>query len=536
MNYKHLIENEFKKNNKYKVAMYVRLSREDEDKNSIYDASESIVNQKSFITAFANEHGFNIVETYCDDGISGTTFDRPDFNRMIHDIETKKINMVITKDLSRFGRDYSKTGYYIENYFPSRNIRFIAINDGYDSNLESSNNDMVPFKTVFNDMYARDISTKVKTALRTKQKNGEYIGTSAPFGYMKNPDRKGHLIPDPVSSKYVKKMFELYLSGYNLLRIANYLTEHKIPTPSEYSKVKNTQKYIKGLWNEKSVKFILSNEVYIGHTIQHKKKKVNYKVHKQIDIPKTEWIKVENTHQPIISKSDFEAVAQILKKRYFHKEPKVIHLLSGFLFCGHCGAPVTYVSQYAKGKYYTCCSTAKRTRKELNLCQTSLIHEDILNKYVLDSLRDICYKYLNIDKLATDCKNNNTNIVMANLLKDEQRVKEQLEENKAISFNLYKDKVSGAITLEQYNSFTDNLELENKRYQERLSNIQADLQKFNLQIEDTTRIKKIIQSFLSFENPDRDILALLIDKVVIDLDKTITIYYNFTNPEVKKLT
>ena len=533
--YKHLNENEFEKSKKYKVAMYLRLSREDEDKESIYDASESIINQKNFITSFAEENGFNIVDIYCDDGISGTTFDRPDFNRMIQDIEAKKINMVITKDLSRFGRDYSKTGYYIENYFPSKNVRFIAINDGYDSNQENSNNDMVPFKTVFNDMYARDISGKVRTALKTKQKNGEYIGTSAPFGYMKNPNQKGQLIPDPTSSKYVQKIFELYLSGYSLLKISNYLTEHKIPTPSEYSKIKNTQKYIKGLWNEKSVRFILTNEVYLGHTIQNKKKKVNYKLKKQIELQKNEWIKVENTHQAIISESDFKTASQILQKRSFRKEPKVTHLLTGFLFCGHCGAPVTYISQYTKGKNYTCCSIAKRTKKELNLCQTNLIPEDIVNTYVLNSLKSICKQYLNIDKLTNDCKNNNKNTVMVNLLKDEQKLKEQIEENKTVSFNLYKDKINETITLEQYNTFTNNLETENKRYQKRLLEIQKDLEKFNLQAENTSKMKEIIQRFLNFKNPNRNILALLIDKVVIDLDKTITIYYTFRNPEISKI-
>lgn len=533
LDYKHY--NEFENNNLYKAGMYLRLSREDEDKLHETDTSQSINNQRDFITNYALENGFNIIETYCDDGISGTTFERDDFQRMIQDIENKKINMVITKDLSRLGRDYIQTGYYLEKYFPEKNVRFIAINDGYDSFNEGYANEMAPFRSVFNDMYAKDISKKVRTSLKTKQLKGEYIGTTAPFGYMKNPDKKGQLIPDPVSSKYVQKIFELYLSGNPLLRIANYLTANKVPTPSEYRNVKNTQKYIKGLWNEKTVKFILNNEVYIGHTIQNKKKKINYKIKKQIDIPKSQWIKVKNTHEPIISEHDFLLANSILSKRAIHKTSKVTHLLSGLIFCANCGAPITYVPQHTKGKYYTCCSTAKRTKKELNLCQAKLIPEDIVNNYVIGTLKNICIQYLDENNLATKLSNSKYSFLINDLQKEQRKLKDTLENNNTISFNLYKDKVNGIIDNTQFIELSKNLKNENESLLQSLEKIEEKTKNFKLQIENQESIKKTIHNFISLKDINRNLLALLIDKIVIDLDKTITIYFTFATPDISNI-
>lgn len=534
LGYKH--ENTNLNNKIYKAGMYLRLSREDEEKQNKSDLSQSINNQRDFITAFANENNFNIVETYCDDGISGTTFDRDDFQRMIKDIENKKINMVITKDLSRLGRDHIQTDYYLEIFFPSKNVRFIAINDGYDSiQNENFGNEIIPFKSLLNEMYAKDISKKVRTSLKTKQIKGEYLGTTAPYGYMKNPNKKGQLIPDPISSKYVQKIFELYLSGKSLLWIANYLTAENIPTPSGYRNIKNTQKYIKGLWNEKSVKFILSNEVYLGHTIQNKKKKISYKMKKQVDIPKSEWIKVKNTHEPIITERDFSLANQILEKRAIHKKPNVTHLLTGFMFCGNCGAPITFLPQHIKGKYYTCCSTAKRTKKSMNLCQMKLIPEDVVNNYILDTLRLICVQYLNEDKLVSNTSNSRTDYILNNLINEKNKINANLENNKNISFNLYKDKISGIIDNSQFIELSNNFKKENEKLSKELEKTEEKINTLKLQTENKEFVKKIIHNFLSFKNVDRNILALLINKIVIDLDKTITIYFNFTNPEKKKL-
>ncbi|MDD4644259.1 MAG: recombinase family protein, partial [Bacilli bacterium] len=210
----------------YKVGMYIRLSREDEDKGN---ESESITNQRSFILDFIKENNYTLYDEYVDDGYSGTTFDRPAFKRMIADIEKSKINMVITKDMSRLGRDYVNFGHYIEKYFPEHNVRYIAITDDVDTAIDSIGNDMVPFKAIFNDMYAKDISKKIKASITTKKKQGLFMGAHAPYGYNKDLKDKHKLVIDPVASLVVKRIYKLYLEGNSLRRIAETLTNEKVP-------------------------------------------------------------------------------------------------------------------------------------------------------------------------------------------------------------------------------------------------------------------------------------------------------------------
>lgn len=469
----------------------------------------------------------NIVEIYCDDGISGTTFDRADFKRMMKDVENKKINMIITKDLSRFGRDYSEMGTYIDKLLPTNKVRFVAVNDDYDSSVESSANDFVPFKNVFNDMYAKDISRKVRTALKTKQLKGQYIGTTAPFGYLKDENIKGKLIPDPISSECVKKIFGLFLAGTPLLAITNILTEQKIPTPSQHRNLKSTQKYLKGAWNDKAVRFILKNEVYIGNTVQNKKKKINYKLKNQINIPEKQWIKVENTHEPIISKEDFYNVKAILSKRSYQPRKGHIHLLTGFMFCGNCGAPITFMPQHKKDKFYTCCSTAKRYKKELGLCKMQLIPEEIIEDYILHNLRKIANEYVNKEKVAKNTNKIGISTVLDSKKKMQRSIVEKIENIKQTMVTLYKDKVRGIVDENQFITISNNLNGEKEQYVLELERIDAEIISLQSKKEDSNELMKIIDNFLKFEQIDRNTLALLVGKVIINLDKSIEIHFTF---------
>ena len=227
----------------FNVGIYLRVSQEDEKEGQ----SESIGNQQDFITRYVLEQGWNLTNVYIDDGWSGLNFERPDFKRMIADIESKKINLVITKDLSRLGRDYIDTGYYLERYFPQKNVRYIAINDGIDTFSQNGNTDMSPFKAVINDMYAKDISNKVRTALHTKKLKGDFIGSVAPYGYMKDPNNKGKLIIEEETAEVVKQIFEIFLEGGTKLGIANKLSMQGVPTPSQSKNLKATQKRHKGV-------------------------------------------------------------------------------------------------------------------------------------------------------------------------------------------------------------------------------------------------------------------------------------------------
>lgn len=521
--------NETRYEQSFKAGLYVRLSREDEDKKDINDFSESIKNQKEFLTEFAIKNGYSIVDIYADDGISGTTFDRNEFNRMITDIENGKINMVITKDLSRLGRDYIKTGEYLEKYFPSRNIRYIAINDGYDSfKDENSNNEMAPFKAVFNDMYAKDISKKVRTALKTKQLKGEYLGTTAPLGYKKDSEIKGKLVIDEESSKYIKKIFELFLSGKPINEIACILTALEIPTPSQYAKIANTQKYIKGVWNDKAVGFILRNEVYIGNMIQNKKRKVNYKIDKQIEIPKDKWIKIENTHEPIISKEDFKMAQEMLKRRsYTHKKTKTnqTHLLSGLIFCGKCKAPMTFIPSYKKKSYYICCSVAKRYRKELGLCERKLFKETEINDEVINTLKEITKAYIDKDKIKKRIEAENSDIE-PNYNQQLQKIQNKIDEIQKLNVNLYKDKIRGLITEKQFLEILQEAEKEKERYIVRIQEINKQIEQ-NKNESNESIFKEIIKQILNFENINRNMIGALIDKIIINPDGTMEINFKF---------
>jgi len=519
----------------YNVGIYARISRED-DKDEKYDnASESITNQIEFLERIVLENGWNLVDTYRDDGVSGTTFDRADFNRLIEDIEKGKINMVITKDLSRLGRDYIQTGYYLENYFPTRNVRYIAVNDGVDTFNEDSNSDFMPFKSVFNDMYARDISKKVRTALKTKQQNGSFLGTVAPFGYIKSPHEKGKLVIDPVSSTFVKKIFNDFLSGASLKGISTQLTVDKIPTPSGYRNIQNTQKRFSGVWNEKTVRWILKNEAYIGHTVQNKKRKINYKVKKQVDVPQSQWIKVENTHEPVISLQDFNMTQQMLAKRSYQPKNGSLHLFTGFAFCGHCNSPIAHSNQHQKGKYYIVCSTAKK-HKSLNLCKSRhYLREEKLKDCILETLQGIATRYIDTGTFSDGLSQDISSDHLRKNRKAVKGVQRKLEDIKTLSMNLYKDKISGAITNEMFQQLIQQANAERENNVIQLKALEKELKQIT-QIEGNhEQATSMLEQFLQFNDIDRTVLSMLVKKIIIYNDNTVDIDFTFKKPVHKKL-
>ena len=262
----------------FQVGFYIRLSREDGDKGE----SESISNQRSILQRYVKENNLYFVKEYIDDGVSGTTFDRPGFRKMLKDIEDGIINMVISKDLSRLGRDYIKTGFYIENYFPQNNIRYVAVIDGIDTYIDSINNDVTPFKAIMNDMYAKDISKKIRSVYREKQKQGEYICSVTAYGYKKHPTIKNKLIIDENVKDVVEKIFKMYLNGYGSGAIVDYLNKNKYLSPLGYRKMGIVQdkKKLGYNWNEVTICNMLKNEVYIGNTVQNKKNVISYKIKK----------------------------------------------------------------------------------------------------------------------------------------------------------------------------------------------------------------------------------------------------------------
>lgn len=331
----------------YRVGIYIRLSREDEDKTL---ESESITNQRSLLLQYVKENHYQFIDSYIDDGFSGTHFDRPAFQRMLCDIEQGKINMVITKDLSRLGRDYIGTGNLLEKYFPEHNVRYIAVTDNIDTFLDGTNNDIAPFKAIMNDMYAKDISKKIKTSLRAKQKEGKWVSGRTPFGYRRDPNNKNRFVIHREQAKIVKRIFEMSLEGFSFYQIALKLTKEKVKTPAQYYcfEWKSHYRFNYGKWNSKTIRDILVNQMYIGNMVQNKRSKVNYKVKKVLPNAPKDYIIVEHTHEPIIEKKVFDEVQKRLPKNVGRIEKKEKHLLDGLLYCKECGHRISITSRRKK--------------------------------------------------------------------------------------------------------------------------------------------------------------------------------------------
>lgn len=328
----------------YNTALYLRLSRDDE----LQGESSSITTQRSMLRLYAKEHHLNVIDEYIDDGWSGTNFERPSFQRMIEDIEVGKINCVVTKDLSRLGRNYIMTGQYTELYFPSHNVRYIAIDDGVDS--EKGESEIAPFKNIINEWVARDTSRKVKSAFKTKFAEGAYYGAYAPLGYKKHPYIKGKLLVDEETKWIVEKIFSLAYQGYGSAKITKILREEKVPTSSwlNFTRYGTFAHIFEGKpeskryeWTIAQIKGILKSEVYIGNSVHNRQSTVSFKSKKKVRKPESEWFRVENTHEPIIEKEVFYRVQEQIKSRRRQTKEKQRRYLQGLLsvriVAGLCG-------------------------------------------------------------------------------------------------------------------------------------------------------------------------------------------------------
>ena len=375
--------------NKYKVAAYLRISKEENEQ------ANSITNQREIINSYLkNKNDFELVVYYIDDGYSGTDFNRPEFKRLLVDIKDKKVNVIIVKDLSRFGRNYILVGDYIENIFPILKVRFISINDNFDSSYDSYYmEDIIPLKNMTNDFYSKDISRKVKTALKTKKLNGEFVGKSAPYGYMKHPGDIHKFIVDEEAARIVKKIFDKVLLGKTRREISDELNELKVLTPGLYKMKDNSSNENLSMpiskWNPEMVSRILKNEVYTGVLIQGKTQRMNYRNHKIKPKSKEEWVIVRNTHEAIISREDFDKVQNMLqsnKKDYI--KPFRTYVLGGLVKCGDCGAVLETAlcsSKNLKNKYYFRCPTYMLSKGLI--CSKHTIRNDDLEATVFQIIK-----------------------------------------------------------------------------------------------------------------------------------------------------
>lgn len=498
----------------YKIAIYIRLSKEDADRG--LDESESIKNQRLLLTEYVKGlgEGYILIDKYIDQGYTGTNFKRPAFQKMVQDIEDGKINMVITKDLSRLGRDYIETGEYIEKWFPEKKVRYVSVTDGIDTFANNNgNNDIAPFKSILNDMYSKDLSKKIKTALSTMQKQGKWVGGKTALGYIKDPKDKNHLIINEEEAKIVKTIFDMAANGNGINKIRDYLNKNNIPTANRLRYNKSS------FWENKGVKNILTNQVYIGNTIQNKRSRISYKNRKLRANPKEEWVIVENTHEPIIDKALFEKVQKMnITQKYARNEKKNNYLLDGLLTCYECKHKIG-IKNGRNGNRYMVCNYYRKNSK-LGLCTSHGFNYNTLEEKILKYLEEL---FSNIDsrKIKLDIQKNKPKCAYSQILK-------RLEEETVIAQDnldkTYIDKLNNKISEAMYERVSQKLQKEIKEKEEKYNEIKELLEEGK---DNDKSIEEEIKQLLKLEKPSQELMKIIIEKIEVHQDKQIDITFNF---------
>ena len=512
----------------FKVALYMRLSKEDDNNEN---ESESVTNQRNLLRNYTDKNKLFVVDEYVDDGISGTSFDRPNFNRMISDIQAKRINMVITKDMSRLGRDYIMTGHYMERFFPENGVRYVSLLDGIDTFSDSSVNDITPFKAIMNDMYAKDISKKITSVKRDKQKKGLFIGGKATYGYKLSETEKNKILIDEEAAEIVREIFSMAYAGCSGREIAVYLNDNKIPTPSDYANINVTRKgAYSGMWSSERVCFMLKNQLYIGNMVQGRIKKLSYKSPKCVKLPPEEWTIVENTHEPIIDKQVFDKVQILITKRTPTRNRKYDYLLKGLVHCQECGYILGVVNRkLAEGEVlYFLCRTHQRFTT-YSKCSCHCFRVDVIEKLVLKEVREICEKVLNLsemqklgkeqlDRLADESKAIEHRNTMA---ETERRISEL---TKALDV-LYDDKLDGILSAEDFERIYAKKKIERANLTSKLQALQkrTETQNTNTSVE----AKKLALRFLEEIDVNKELMFSLIERIDLSKSGEITINWAF---------
>lgn len=521
----------------FQAAVYLRLSREDGDVTDGGKAvSNSIANQNELVMDYLKSHPeIKVVDTYTDDGFSGVNFERPEFQRMLSDIRASRIDCVIVKDLSRFGRNYIESGRYIEKIFPMLGIRFIAITDGYDSLNEDMGSDMIiPFKNLINDAYCRDISIKIRSHMDIKRRNGEYIGAFASYGYLKDKENKNHLVIDEYAADVVRDIFSMKLCGMSQQSIADKLNADGILAPLQYKKsigigLNSTfQKSLKPKWSYNAVLRILKNEVYTGTVVQGKCTTPNYKIKKRVHRDETEWIRVEGMHDAIISKTEFDLVQEILlKDTRVAPEQTEVYPLAGMIFCADCGEPMVRKTVPAGGKryvYYVCSGN----KKDKHSCRTHNISERILTESVTDLMRGYVGRAI-AASFAMDMINEAPK-KKPGVLKYDDRIGKLRDEAVACHSrkkNLYEDYKDGILSQEEYSMLRDQYQAQIDGIEKSIVSIEAERDVILAQGAGKRAWIEKIRKYEGIRTLDRELVTFLIERVEVVDSETINVKYRF---------
>ena len=511
----------------YHAALYIRLSKEDEN----IGPSQSVTNQRSLLEEFVQQHRLSVYDTYIDDGWSGTNFDRPSFNRMIQDIEAKKVNMVITKDLSRLGRDYIMTGHYMERYFPEHRVRYISLLDGIDTGIDSTANDITPFRAIMNDMYAKDISKKIKSVKRDKQRKGLFIGGKPVYGYKMHPTEKNKIVVDEPAAAIVRRIFAMALSGQSCHSIAWQLNSEQIPPPSVYAGLPSRKGRYAGLWSSERISEMLLNETYIGNMVQGRQVKINYKSKKCLKQAPENWVVVENTHEPLVDREVFRQVRLLVDSRKTTRSRTYDYLLKGIIYCHECGARLTVSNRKtAKGEYrlFFVCKTYQRFTKA-GVCTCHVIKVDTVTDAVVSKVREVCQSYLDADKLLPLAEN-----ALKENEKQNQTEQQFTEIQKKIDLmtanldRMYTDRLEGLLPEADFQRIFNRIKLERRQLELQQEEL---LSLLKTPLNNSDKAKELVQNFLESACTSRELLINLVDRVELDKEKHLEIHFRI--PELQ---
>lgn len=517
----------------YIAAPYYRLSKEDGDKAE----SDSIINQKALVREFLKMHpDIQIYKERIDDGYTGVNFERPSFQAMMDDIKSGKVNCVIVKDLSRFGRNYIEAGRYIEKIFPYLGVRFIAINDNIDtaSAMSASDEMLIPFKNLINDAYCRDISLKVRSHLDIKRENGQYISPFAPYGYKKSDKNKNQLVVDEKAASVVRQIFRWKIEGMSGARIADKLNELGIPTPIEYKHMNGErlycafQKKSDSKWMANSVNRILGNEIYTGVLIQGKTFSPNYKVRKRFHKEEKDWVRCENSHEAIISAEDFKLVRQSFEQdTRVAPDEQALYLFSGIVKCGHCKGNMTRKTVSAKDKKYVylVCVENKNSKgcsfnKTISLKKFEKTILDIINLHI-ENVFELS-EMLEIVQNIPYCG------YLSEKLQDTIMDKELLiEKKRRYTIGIYEDLKEGVITKEEYQELKTSFRSEIKNLEEEIQALKKEIEKLAKDRADKVHWVEQFIEYRGFQELTRELLLKLVEKIWIFDKNRIEVVFKF---------
>ncbi len=532
--------------NEIKAALYLRLSRDDNNGNL---ESMSISNQRDYLVNYATERGWKIFDIYIDDGWSGTTFERPNFKRMITDMKTGYINCILTKDLSRLGRNYVETGQYTDFIFPQYGVRYIAVNDNVDT--ANDDNDIAPFKNILNEMYAKDISKKVRSARAVSARQGKFMGSKAPYGYVKSSEDKHKLVIDPVAAVIIRRIFDEFAAGDSGRHIATQLNNENVDSPRAYHYKQlgkcNPNQSESMTWGSNTIMQLLKNQVYIGHMVQGKRQVASFKTKQRRFIPTDNWIVVEDTHEPIINLDTWNRVQKRIEATGLEPSNHTIqvnstnsvNLFSGLIRCADCGAAMAFNRKLYRGNeriIYRCSRYANHGKEQ---CSTHSITQETLEQVILSDMRHYAQAAIKDEKSLIDrlmsASGRERERERSAKSQEVNKLKKRLETIGKMVRQLFEEKVVGSLPDTMFRNMLADYEQEQKELEAKIRVLDNDIQAAINTERDVLTWMELIKGCLSLESLDRETAYRLIgsisvsEKIVINgkRQQNVSIQYNF---------